>query len=203
MSLQDKGVESERNKAIIEYHKTHPGCTYEEIGAIFGLTKQRIHQIIRRVIPKPRKEAVMPMRFIKETIWTSPNFNRLSVHAERHFYRLLPLADDFGCFESSPPVIRGRCYPLQDIAFSDIEAWHKELEECDIITTWTQDGRDYAKFITFAQHQRIRHTHVRRTPAPPDEAPELEQPTIRNLDKEMDDIERETRASRRGKKTTS
>lgn len=110
----------------------------------------------------------MPNRIIKDSIWTSPSINRLSINAERHFYRLLPLPDDHGCFQSSSSVVKGLLYPLQDIKTKDIEKWHTELEEANICRFWIFDGREYGIFINWAKHQRIRSVHQRKTPPPPE-----------------------------------
>ncbi len=111
----------------------------------------------------------MPSRFIKESIWTSPNLARLSPRAELHFYRLLPLPDDFGCFESTPNVVRGRCYPLNEgIRPTDIQKWQDEMEQNDLIYRWQVSGREFAIFPTWKRHQYIRGTpHKRKTPEPP------------------------------------
>ena len=82
----------------------------------------------------------MPNRIIKESIWTSPNLNRLSWEAERHFYRIMPCPDDHGCCECSPAVIKGKCYPLQDnVTVKHIEQWQSELEKEKLIS-WSQIG---------------------------------------------------------------
>jgi len=40
-------MKSKRNQALKTYYKSHPDSTFEEIGSIFGISKQRAHQIIR------------------------------------------------------------------------------------------------------------------------------------------------------------
>ncbi len=112
----------------------------------------------------------MPNRVIKESIWTSPNLNKLSDLAERHFYRILLLPDDFGCCELTSLVVKGRCYPLKEKGtISHIEQWNLELEQQDIIRSWKDNGRIYAYFPTFSAHQRIRSLHQRKTPEPPED----------------------------------
>jgi len=112
----------------------------------------------------------MPNRIIKESIWTSPNLNRLSRLAERHFYRLIVLPDDFGCCELTPLVVRGRCYPLQpETTPEEIEIWQQELEDNGLVIRWVSEGRQYGIFPSFGKHQRIRSLHQRRTPVPPDD----------------------------------
>lgn len=118
----------------------------------------------------------MANRIIKDSIYTSPNLNQLGVWAERHFYRVLMLADDYGCFESTPAVVRGICYPLQEsLRSSEIEKWQQELRDKKIISTWTQDGHEYSAFLTFDKHNsRYAVTEDgkpsrrrRKTPEPP------------------------------------
>lgn len=110
----------------------------------------------------------MPNRIIKESVWTSPTINALTDLAERHFYRLLPLPDDHGCFQSSASVVKGRLYPLKPkITEAMIEKWHEELEQVGLIRQWIDGGRQFAIFLTFDRHQRIRSLHQRKTPAPP------------------------------------
>lgn len=110
----------------------------------------------------------MPNRQLSDSVWTSPNLNRLSPLAERHFYRLLPLPDDFGCFEATPAAIRGRCYPLrQDAANGSIMGWHAELEREGLCRFWADGERIYGQFVSWAKFQRIRSLHRRKTPEPP------------------------------------
>ena len=112
----------------------------------------------------------MPNRIIKESIWTSPNLNQLSDLAERHFYRILLLPDDFGCCELTALVVKGRCYPLRpDISVQNIDIWQQELEDKGLIIRWNDGNRQYAIFPSFGKHQRIRSLHQRKTPTPPDE----------------------------------
>jgi len=117
-----------------------------------------------------RETGNMPNRIIKESIWTSPNLNELSDLAERHFYRILPLPDDFGCCELTPLVVKGRCYPLKpEVSVEDINKWQDELESKVLIIRWNDGGRQYAIFPSFDKHQRIRSLHQRKTPIPPDD----------------------------------
>jgi len=113
----------------------------------------------------------MPNRIIKESIWTSPNLAKLSPRAELHFYRLLPVPDDYGCFESTASVIRGRCYPLNEsIRSRDVQNWQDELEQNGLIIRWVIGLREYAIFTTWSKHQYIRPgQHQRITPEPPEE----------------------------------
>ena len=111
----------------------------------------------------------MPNRVIKESIWTSPNLNKLSAEAERHFYRIMLLADDHGCFESSPQVIKGKCYPLlEGVSSRDVELWNKELDTSNLTLSWKKNNRQYSILVKFQSHQTIRSLHNRKTPPPPE-----------------------------------
>ncbi len=110
----------------------------------------------------------MPNRIIKESIWTSANLNLLSPLAERYFYRLLPLPDDFGCCELTPLVVKGRIFPLRtEVRVSDIEKWNSELEKNGLVRFWSEHDRLFGVFVSWEKHQRIRSLHQRRTPIPP------------------------------------
>lgn len=112
----------------------------------------------------------MPSRVIKESIWTSPNLNNLSAEAERHFYRLLPCPDDHGCFECTPKVIKGKCYPLVDKVTPEIiDQLQGELEQEKLMFRWPNGNRQYAIYPKLQRHQRIRSLHQRKTPEPPKE----------------------------------
>jgi len=111
----------------------------------------------------------MPNRIIKESIWTSPNLNKISPLAQFHFFRLLPVPDDHGCFESTPDVVKGKIYPkMREVTEEQIRSWQDELEEKNILARWTDGEREFAIFITFSKHQRIRSLHQRKTPVPPE-----------------------------------
>ena len=110
----------------------------------------------------------MANRYIKDSIWTSANFNKLSVYAERHFSRVLLAADDWGCLEITPLVIKGRCYPLKtDIKETDIAKWNQEMIECEILRDWVDNNRQYAMFLKFDEHNEALEKHDPKTPCPP------------------------------------
>ncbi len=104
--------------------------------------------------------------------------NRLSAEAERHWYRLLLLADDHGCLEATPAIVRGKCYALQldKVSDSDIAIWQNDLGTAKILGYWIYEMRIYGVFLTFDKHNtRYSVTeegkttrHRRKTPKPPD-----------------------------------
>jgi hypothetical protein len=110
----------------------------------------------------------MPNRLIKESIWDSPNLNKLSCEAERYFYRLLPLPDDHGCFQATPSVVKGKCFPLKpEITEENCSQWNYELQENQVCRFWIENDRLFGQFINWEKHQRIRSLHNRKTPFPP------------------------------------
>jgi len=81
---------------------------------------------------------------------------------------MLLLADDYGCFESTPAVIRGKCYPLQEsIRKTDVEKWQLELRDKSIIRSWVDNGHEYSMFVTFDKHNDLAEQHAPTTPCPP------------------------------------
>ena len=47
-------TKQQRNDLLIEYHRSHPELSLEELGKIFGISKQRVHYILKR---EERKKA--------------------------------------------------------------------------------------------------------------------------------------------------
>lgn len=108
----------------------------------------------------------MPTRFIRESCTTSPNLNTISDGAERLFWRLITVADDFGRFEADPRIIAGRCYPLRTSAgiCKQMTAYVSELVKHQLIQCYTVNDRVYGVFITWAKHQRTRAQHSKYPP---------------------------------------
>ena len=44
----DSLKKANRNEALIEYRRAHPDLSLKEIGEVFGITKQRVHEIIAK-----------------------------------------------------------------------------------------------------------------------------------------------------------
>ena len=47
-------IKQQRNDLLVEYRRSHPELSLEELGKIFGISKQRVHYILKR---EDRKKA--------------------------------------------------------------------------------------------------------------------------------------------------
>ena len=117
-----------------------------------------------------------PNRIIKERLLTSPTLSRLSHAAYGHFFSLLVLSDDGGCFECTSSVVRGKCYSRRDRppTIKKIEVWQNEMEGCGVIRRWKVSGREFAGLMSFTTHNKFSvdekgksTRHRRKTPVPP------------------------------------
>ncbi|MDR4483858.1 MAG: HNH endonuclease signature motif containing protein [Nitrospirales bacterium] len=112
----------------------------------------------------------MPNRFIKESCRTSRHLNALSDGAERLFWRLVTLADDYGRFHANPQIVRSLCFPLspEKIPITEIEKYLDELG-VDIAKYYEVDGELFGFFVKWNKHQRVRCAHSKFPPPPNDE----------------------------------
>jgi hypothetical protein len=112
----------------------------------------------------------MPNRIIWEKVRSSPNLARVSAEAERLFYRLLTVADDYGRFDADPPVIHSLCFmcePLKSqIAAQSVRKWLSELCVHRLIRRYRVAGRWYGCFLAWESYQRKRDSKP-KFPAPP------------------------------------
>lgn len=110
----------------------------------------------------------MPNRFLKESITTSENIDSLTADAERFFYRLTVVCDDFGRMDARPSVLRARCFPLKldRITDGDVAVWMDELTEADLVRVYEADGRPYLQVTTWTKHQTVR-AKASKFPDPP------------------------------------
>ena len=110
----------------------------------------------------------MPNRIIRESCRTSPTLMLLTDGAERLFWRLTTVADDFGRFEADPDVVRAQCFPrAKEMTFrvKTIAAWFEELRACCLVTTYVVSGHRLGFFTTWDRHQR-RRAQAAKYPAP-------------------------------------
>ena len=92
----------------------------------------------------------MPNRIIKESITTSETLDQVGAEAERLFYRLIVVCDDYGRFDATPNIILGRCLPrkIGRIRDRDITRWLGELEDAGLIARYDSDGHPYLQMVT-------------------------------------------------------
>lgn len=90
----------------------------------------------------------MPSRLLRETILDSEAVNKLSVHAEVFYRRLMSVVDDFGRFDGRAQVLRSRLYPLRidTVREADIARWIAECEKAGLIALYAVDRKPYILF---------------------------------------------------------
>ena len=100
----------------------------------------------------------MPNRGLKESILESPTIDRLSVEAERAFYRLLVNVDDFGWCRAEPRLVRSRLFPLKtdQITVGQLAAWLNELGGAGVIEFLELDGVVWLHFVNWLKHNTPR-----------------------------------------------
>lgn len=110
----------------------------------------------------------MPDRLIRESALTSETLAGLSDFAERLFWRLTTVADDYGRFVANASVVAGRCMPLVNGATTKrIEAALLELESAEAIKLYEIDGKRYLHFPQWSKYQQTR-AKKSKYPDPPD-----------------------------------
>lgn len=111
----------------------------------------------------------MPNRIIRESCRTSATLYQLTHGAERMFWRLTTVADDFGRFEADPRVLLAQCFPLWAgrLKVAEITRWYSEMERVGLVTSYVVNAKYYGYFETWDQYQRRRNRHS-KYPAPTD-----------------------------------
>lgn len=111
----------------------------------------------------------MPNRVIKESIKRSPQIDSLTWFEEVVFYRLIITADDYGCIDGRPVLLKNELFPTREnVTRKSVEDAIVKLVAVGLLFQYEVDGRPYLVFPTWEKHQRIRNKH-RKYPAPPDE----------------------------------
>jgi hypothetical protein len=110
----------------------------------------------------------MPDRIIRESALASESLGMVSDFAERLFFRLTVVADDYGRFNANVSVIRGRCMPLVAGATARrIKTALAELQDVKAIQLYSVDDKLYGCFDGWKRHQRTREGRP-KFPPPPD-----------------------------------
>lgn len=122
----------------------------------------------------------MPNRIIKETIKTSHKIDSLTWFEEVVYYRLLVTADDYGCMDGRPVLLKNELFPTKEtVTRKAIEDAITKLTSVGLLRRYEADGKPYLFFPTWEKHQRIRNKH-RKYPQPPD--------ICQTLDSDLTDI---------------
>ena len=100
----------------------------------------------------------MPNRIIRDSCKTSPSLDLLSDGAERFFWRLVTVADDFGRFEADPRILLAKTFPLRvdRMRPKQAEGWFNELRSNGIVNLYSHGGRVYGHFLNWTKHQDTR-----------------------------------------------
>jgi len=115
----------------------------------------------------------MPSRILRDSLVESESISACSPGAQDRFPRYLFAADDHGCFRVQPIVLAARLWPLRDDVSAEVvtndlsEYGNLELPGGPMLIRWRQDGKVYAWFTNWTEHQRPRPSARRRTPEPP------------------------------------
>lgn len=111
----------------------------------------------------------MPNRMIRESARTSSTLYRLSDGAERFFWRLTTVADDFGRFEADPRILKAKCFPLwpdSRMSPQKVRTLYRELEH-ELVKTYVVEGKTFGFFVTWDRYQTRRASRS-KFPSPTD-----------------------------------
>jgi len=120
----------------------------------------------------------MANRVIKDSIWTSPTLSKLVPYYQDQWIRWLLLADDWGCFNADPDIIKGLAYPKRKETSKDILKIRQAFYNNGLLFIWKEEDREWGYFITWDKYQFCNATtlngegryakHRRKTPEPPE-----------------------------------
>lgn len=119
----------------------------------------------------------MPNRVIKDSIWTSPTLAKLPNYIQDQWTRWLLMADDWGCFNADPQIIKGLIYPKRNESINKIIKIRNDFEEAGLLFVWNNSEREWGFFVSWDNHQFCNASgvdnegkytkHRRKTPIPP------------------------------------
>lgn len=111
----------------------------------------------------------MPNRIIRDSIKTSTSLAAVSDLAERTFFRLITLMDDFGRYHGSPKTLLAACFPEGAEGLTRVRFDHAltELEEQDMVRFYSEGSRRYCYSPTWPKYQRRRASES-KFPQPPE-----------------------------------
>ena len=98
----------------------------------------------------------MPNRILRDSIRTSDSISHLSWFEEVLFYRLMVSCDDYGRYDGRPAVIKGTCFPLNNVTVKDIERALTTLETYGMACQYIVDGKPYIQLLNWEKYQSVR-----------------------------------------------
>ena len=92
----------------------------------------------------------MPNRMLRD--WTdSEKVNRLTVHAERFFTRLIMKVDDYGCFHADSRLLKASLFQLDSIREADLLRWATECQKAGLIVLYESNSKKFLQILDFKQ----------------------------------------------------
>jgi len=107
----------------------------------------------------------MPNRVIRSGFLDSDKINSLKPEEQLFFVRLMLVADDYGCFDARPEMLRSACYPMSDIRPADVSKWLTRCREVGLVVLYEESGKIYLVIKNFDQRLRQKK---RKHPQPPE-----------------------------------
>src|SRR3990172_6898738 len=127
----------------------------------------------------------MPNRVIRDSALASKKLATVSAEAERLFWRLLMVADDFGRFQAEPSILLARCFPLQvkDYSVKQVSRWYAELTRCGAIIGYEVGGDSFGQFLVWNQRSRAEKS---KYPPSDDGQVTVIRPSAAHVDEDVD-----------------
>ena len=108
----------------------------------------------------------MPNRILKESIKENDQIDSLSWFEEVLYYRMIVSADDYGCIDGRPVLLKNELFPLKEnVTKKSIEDAVNKLVKAGLLYRYTANGKPYLFFPTWEKHQRVRNKR-RKYPNP-------------------------------------
>lgn len=104
----------------------------------------------------------MPNRIISEKCRTSPTLAALTSDAERLWWRLMTIVDDYGRFEADARILNGSCVPLLQwtdrrvLTCLEQFAIERPPDDKPLVFYYVAKARVYGQMVSFLDHQRKR-----------------------------------------------
>lgn len=99
----------------------------------------------------------MGTRVIKKSICTNPKIAQLSWFEEVVFYRLIVNADDYGCMDGRPEIVRQELFTVaKKVTLTSISLALEKLNAVGLIECVAEKERPVIRIKSWGQHQRTR-----------------------------------------------